>query len=144
VKKNLITAAIGVVLALLVAGCAAPLNEVKPTGPGGASPGGSWVLTSWNDPSAVPGEPNSITLTIADGRVSGKAACNQYSGPVKIDGKGFSAGDMATTLMACFDDLAAAENTYLSLLAGVDSWSIDGGELVLSTNGVETLRYKAA
>ena len=143
-KKNLIVAAVGVLLALLVAGCAAPLNEVRPAGPGVASPGGSWVLTSWSDPSAVPTDPNSITLTIADGRVSGKSACNQYNGPVKIDGKGFSAGDMATTMMACFDDLASAENTYLRLLADVDAWSIDGGELVLSTNGVETLRYKAA
>jgi len=149
VKKNLIIAAIGVFLAMLVAGCAVPLNEVKPAGPGGAggagSPAGSWALTSWSDASAVPNDPNSITLVIADGRVSGKSACNQYMGPVTIDGNGFTVGDLASTMMACLDDtLASAESTYLHLLAEVDGWSVDGGELVLSSGGTETLRYKAA
>jgi hypothetical protein len=33
---------------------------------------------------------------------------------------------------------------YLPALEAVDSWAIEDGELVLSTDGEETLRYGAA
>ena len=142
-KKNLIIAAVGVFLALLVAGCAKPIEAAKPAEPGGASsPAGAWVLTSWQDSSQVPVD--KITLYIADGQISGKSACNQYTGAATIDDSSFVAGPLAVTRMACLDDAqTAAENTYLRLIAELTTWSIDDGQLVLSAGATETLRFKA-
>jgi hypothetical protein len=46
--------------------------------------------------------------------------------------------------MACEDAKSAAEAVYLPALEAVDSWAIEDGELVLSTDGEETLRFAAA
>jgi heat shock protein HslJ len=46
--------------------------------------------------------------------------------------------------MACEEAQSAAEAAYLPALEGADGWAIEGGELVLSTSGEETLRFSAA
>ena len=137
--KKMIVAALGLLLTVLVAGCTSA-NAAGPVAGAGA-PVGGWVLEAWNDPSAVPND--GITLQLADGLVSGKAACNNYSGPVMMDNGNFSVGNLAVTRMACLDaGLAAAEDTYLRLLGEVTGWFSDGTSLVLTTNGAETLRFK--
>ena len=38
---------------------------------------------------------------------------------------------------------STAENTYRSIFADVDGWAIEDGELILSSDGDEVLRYAA-
>ena len=46
--------------------------------------------------------------------------------------------------MACEEPKMAVEAAYLPALEAADAWAIEGGELVLSSGGDETLRFSAA
>jgi len=45
--------------------------------------------------------------------------------------------------MACEEAKMAAEAAYLPALEAADAWTIDGDELVLSSDGRETLRFSS-
>jgi heat shock protein HslJ len=47
-------------------------------------------------------------------------------------------------MMACEEPKQTVETTYLQALEAAGAWSIDGGELVLSSNGDETLRFSSS
>ena len=51
---------------------------------------------------------------------------------------------IASSAMACPRPEKETEETYLSVYAEVDGWSIEDSELVLSADGDEVLRYAAA
>jgi len=102
---------------------------------------GEWTLVSWSDPAALPDMP--ITLLVEDARVSGKSACNNYSGPLEATDSTFSVGLLATTMMLCSDDLNTAETTYQALLTAVNGWQLNDGALSLTTDGIEHLRFTA-
>ncbi|MDR0488315.1 MAG: META domain-containing protein [Propionibacteriaceae bacterium] len=102
---------------------------------------GSWALVSWSDAAEIPEVP--ITLIIESPLVFGVSACNNYSGPITIKGDSWKVGELATTMMYCMDT-AEAETTYLALFNSVDTWFLDGGSLVLTSNGVEVLRFDKA
>ena len=131
----------GVAAACLIAGVMILTGAARAEGdaPDGATlTQGSWVLTSWSDSSDLPEA--DITLNLEDGHIYGVSACNNYNGPVTIEGNSFQAGLMATTMMFC-EDSADAETTYLALLASVTEWNMDGDSLVLSADGAEILRF---
>jgi heat shock protein HslJ len=46
-------------------------------------------------------------------------------------------------MMACEEAKTATESAFLPALEAADSWAVDGGELVLSSGGEETLRFSA-
>ena len=105
--------------------------------------GSSWTL--------VEGEgitmPKDVTPTIAfeSGTVSGSGGCNRFTGTYDEDGAKLSLGMLATTRMACAEDVMSAEAAYLSALESVSSWSAAGGELMLSdSSGQRLLRYETA
>jgi heat shock protein HslJ len=84
-----------------------------------------------------------ITARFEDGQLSGFSGVNQYSGPYTIDESGsFEAGPFAATLMAGPEPLMKAEQAYLKLLEGCDSYSVKNGTLTLSTDGEDTLVYE--
>ena len=117
-------------------------RDATASGPNGSgTPLGSWVLTSWSDPAKLPGV--AITMNVEATLVNGVSACNNYSGPVTVEGEKFTTGLMATTMMFCADT-AEAETTYLELLATVTTWARDGDSLVLSRDGIEILRFDRA
>jgi heat shock protein HslJ len=60
-----------------------------------------------------------------------------------LDGESITIFPLAATLMACDDHKSAAGAAYLPALESADSWAIDGGELVLSSGGEESLRFGA-
>jgi heat shock protein HslJ len=123
----------------LVMGGAACGGDDDDAGEGPALEGTAWTLTSGVDTveDAVP------TLTLEDGNASGFAGCNQFTGGYEVDGDTISLGPLAATMMACPDDVTAVETAYLPALEAADAWAIDGGELVLSADGEETLRFTA-
>jgi heat shock protein HslJ len=90
--------------------------------------------------------PDDVEMTIAfeSGRASGSGGCNQFMGPYDQAGEQISLGRLASTRMACAEEVMGAERAYLSALESVTSSSATGGVLVLSdSSGQALLRYEA-
>ena len=67
-----------------------------------------------------------VTLTTRNNAtLSGKAACNSYSGKLKIDADNITISRLQSTLMACQEPLSSIERLYLKALEKVHSFSID-------------------
>jgi len=101
--------------------------------------GAEWTLASGVE---APGD-SAPTLTLEGGAASGFGGCNRFSGGYKLDGDSISIGPLAGTMMACEEAKMAAEAAYLPALEAADAWTIDGDELVLSSDGRETLRFSS-
>ncbi len=83
--------------------------------------------------------PNStITLTFENGRLAAKAGCNSMSGPFTVTGDVLNAPQMASTMMACQDDLMAQDRWLATFLAAGPTWTLEGDTLTL-TDGTDTL-----
>jgi heat shock protein HslJ len=67
----------------------------------------------------------------ADGRVSGFAGCNTFSGTFETDGATLTVSRLATTKIACPRPASAVEADYLAALDDVTTWAIDGEGLTL-------------
>ena len=98
-----------------------------------------WLVTRLGD-APVPdngrdGEKIEITMRFdGEGRVSGRAACNQYSAEFELGGEGLSLGRAATTKMACAEPRMMLEGRFLALLSQVRRFDIGpDGELQLIT-----------
>lgn len=106
---------------------------------------GDWTLASGStadgDIAIVDGSPISM-IVAEDGSVSGNSGCNQYTTVATIEGGDVSFGVVASTMMACADDVMAAEAAYVGALGEVNAGQLDGGTLTLSGNGAE-LVYNA-
>jgi putative lipoprotein len=98
-----------------------------------------WTLTSGVEAPAD----SPPTLTLEEELASGFGGCNTFRGPYELDGESIALGPLAGTLMACEEPKMTAEAAYLPALEASDSWAIEGGELVLSGDGDETLRFSA-
>jgi putative lipoprotein len=124
----------------LVAALAAACGGDDDDGDAPSLEGTDWTLASGVDApdDAVP------TLTLDGGNASGFGGCNTFAGGYELDGDSISIGPLAGTLMACEEPKMAVEAAYLPALEAADAWAIEGGELVLSSGGEETLRFSAA
>ena len=73
-----------------------------------------------------------------DGELAtGFAGCNYYEGDYALDADSIEIGGIASSAMACPVPEMEAEETYFSVYAEVDGWSIEDGELVPSAGGDE-------
>lgn len=127
--------ALAVACALLGAGCGDDDETDAPPLEG----------TAWTVVSGVEAPADAIpTLTLEDGNASGFGGCNTFRGGYEVAGDSISIGPLAVTLMACEEPKMAAEGAYLPALEAADGWAIEDGELVLSKDGEETLRFSAS
>ena len=130
----LLVALLAVGLLLTVSGCA-----------GNEDDGGSLKGTEWTLVSGVAAPPDAVPIVKFDGGLAtGFAGCNYYEGDYALDGDSIEIGGIASSAMACPRPEMETEETYLSVYAEVDGWSIEDSELVLSADGDEVLRYAAA
>ena len=91
-----------------------------------------WNLSSLMDQELVAGSSISIQFT-TDGKVSGAAGCNRYSGAYTTSGKSLEiATPLATTMMACEQAVMDQETAYLKALAEVKTFAINGDQLTLN------------
>ncbi|HEX6843711.1 MAG TPA: META domain-containing protein [Actinomycetota bacterium] len=82
------------------------------------------------------------TLTLEGGLASGSGGCNRLSGDYTLDGAGLSFGPLATTKMACPDDVMGQEQAVLAALGDVAGWSVEGDRLALiDADGALLLGY---
>ena len=74
-----------------------------------------------------------VTLEFArDGRLSGRASCNQYSARWKLTGEGLTISEASATKRACAPSLMVQERKFLELLGRTIGFSMDrNGKLVL-------------
>lgn len=106
-------------------------------------PGTAWVLVDLDGEAPI--EDAVPTLAFGeDGTVSGNASCNQYTGPVTIDGSELTFGPLAMTRMMCTDPAVAEQETVFALaLESVESYTVDAeGRLVLE--GEAPLTFEVA
>jgi heat shock protein HslJ len=91
---------------------------------------GNWVVTE------VAGEPlpaaAETTLSVTGARVAGVSACNRYTGSIVLTGEGLQFPRLAGTMMACAEDLMAAEARFLKAMSEVTGFDLDEeGNLLL-------------
>ena len=67
------------------------------------------------------------------GRVSGRAGCNDFSGPIKWDAARITIGPLMLTRKACSLAVSDQETRYLEALAGARAIRADGPYLLIDT-----------
>jgi heat shock protein HslJ len=100
--------------------------------------GTTWYLTSFLDSkgkmwSPVSGAPISLLFS-ADGTLSGKAGCNQYTGSYTVSGNTLAISPtFARTAMFCGEaGVMEREDAYLAVLPQMTLYQITGNQLTLS------------
>lgn len=66
-----------------------------------------------------------------DGRVGGKASCNNYGGAYKVDGGRIDFGPMVATKMACPEPMMSQEHALLTALQGKLAYAVNGNMLTI-------------
>lgn len=91
-----------------------------------------WQLVSWDNPAFVSG--SEIILRFTDKNLNGSTGCNRYQGNYQLKGNQLQIGAIATTRMACADNLMQQERAYLKALETIQSYT-------LTTDGKLEIRY---
>jgi heat shock protein HslJ len=147
------TLPVGVLMGLVLVGCAAGGGNAPPTtrsesaplitpSPPPAAPAGELSGTSWRleDLAGVAALPNiEATLEFPEaGKVAGRASCNRFFGTVEISGESVKFGPLASTKMACIDDATNAQEVkYLQALQGAERFAFDGPALFIYSKGMD-------
>lgn len=82
-----------------------------------------------------------VTIRFDDGRVSGLAGCNRYTGSALIDAGHIAMGPLAMTMRMCRPQVMEVERDYVALLDAVDSVSLLEGRLLMSAGGDSVLIF---
>jgi heat shock protein HslJ len=113
--------------------------------PDQAVEGTTWELTGTVTSDAASSVPDAAeaSLTIEDGQAAIATGCNTGTGSATVGEGTITFGPIATTKMACEDDLMALETTVLAVLSGETTYEVDGDQLTV-TNGDTALQFTAA
>ncbi|NMB67709.1 MAG: META domain-containing protein [Chloroflexi bacterium] len=80
--------------------------------------GTGWILTELNGQPALADV--SVTLEFADGRLGGSDGCNSYGGGYRVeDGRLIVGADMASTLMACADEIMQQASAFSAVFTAI-------------------------
>ena len=89
--------------------------------------------------------PERVTLSFANGRVSGRGGCNQYSGPVEYGNGRMKIGPIISTKMACLENgLMQLESKYLGALQTAESYSVSSSAHLTITTARGPLVFSAS
>ncbi len=92
--------------------------------------GTAWDVISYNNgKEAVTSVLASTTLTMefgSDGTLSGNSGCNTYNGTYSVTGDQIKIGTLATTRMACEQDIMDQETQFLAALESAATYSLSG------------------
>jgi len=142
--RLVLLAASGLVLAA-VTGCALTPDPrpaaAAPTG-GAALGGGEWAVFELNGAAIVAG--SKPTITFEEGRVFGAGSCNRFMGGYKVspDGLKLEMSQMASTMMACPDQLMTQEGQLLGTLGAVTGYQVADGVLTLTAPEGKSIRAR--
>jgi heat shock protein HslJ len=103
--------------------------------------GREWTVAALAGRPALP-EPR-ITMTFAEGRVSGLGSCNRYGAGYTLTGEGLTFSKGMSTMMACPPEIMQQEQEFLGLLEKIKRFSIGpGGALVLEADDGRTIEME--
>lgn len=84
----------------------------------------NWQLLSLGPTKPIGDKP--ITLSFTKDRLAGSAGCNRYMGGFKVKGNQLEIGSsLASTMMACQEDLMKQEASFLKALAAAKDYKIN-------------------
>jgi heat shock protein HslJ len=76
------------------------------------------------------------TATFSEGKITGKASCNNYFTSYEIDGSSLRiTSPIGTTMMMCEDDVMLQERAFLGALETSKSYKTSGNTLEIEYNG---------
>lgn len=96
-----------------------------------AEPEGQWFSRSFHTGEGRPRMPVPVTVTFANGRVSGRSPCNTYFGPYAVRGGAISVGPLSTTRMLCAPERMQEQRRFLRLLGSARTWRLQNEQLTL-------------
>ena len=104
------------------------LLDVSEANPTIALEGTTWVVTGTVANEAISTVPadSMATLTITDGTAAVNTGCNTGSGTVEVTDTTLTFGPIATTRMACPEDVMALETSVVTALDGEVTYEITG------------------
>ena len=95
---------------------------------------GDWTLISYGSSSnptpAVPNTGASLTFG-TDGTIGGNMGCNSFGGDYKVDGETITFGQVASTLMACDEQIMQQESAVFNMFANTATFKVEGSTLTL-------------
>ncbi len=108
---------------------------------------GSWdLLTYYNGNNAMVSVLSGSNITAAftpDGKINGSSGCNGYSAFYSLNGQTLGISQVKSTKMACDPEIMQQENQYLALMQKVNTYEMNGDQMVLYTVlGQKILQYK--
>ena len=114
-------------------------STILPQASGGDLTDQVWELSLLNDKALLPGTSISIQFTAGE-KLGGSSGCNQYSGTYATSGNTLKiASPLASTMMACPQEIMDQESEYLKALGEVRSYSVTGDQLTLSDKQDKTI-----
>lgn len=87
-----------------------------------------WEVTGYNNGRQAVVSPlknTVLTISFADGAVTGSAGCNQFRATYTADGQRLTIGPAAATRKACAEDVMRQEREFLAALQTATAWAID-------------------
>lgn len=95
-----------------------------------------WTLVETGSSPKVP------TLNVENNRISGTGGCNNYFADIVLNTKNgsFVAGSIGSTRMACSN--MTSEQNFFDLLAQVNRYDLNNGELELYKDNLLLLKFK--
>jgi heat shock protein HslJ/uncharacterized lipoprotein YbaY len=104
--------------------------------------GPEWVVEDINGQGIVDRSRASLVFG-PDGRVSGRASCNNFTGQYKLTGEGLTVSQTAGTMMACPPALMDQEAKFLEVLRSVRRFDLTAdGALVLQADDRGTIKAR--
>ena len=117
---------------MALAGCASTEPYLKQVGPlvrgdvpviAGTLDGGPWLVEDINGGGVI--DNARLEMKFADGRVSGRSGCNNFSGNWQQDGTAIVPGPFAVTRMGCSPALMEMERKFLAAIEAVRTVTFD-------------------
>jgi putative lipoprotein len=134
-------ALVGLIIAAALGGCSL-MEPASTSTPKVDLLGGTWVAEDI-DGAGVIDDAQSTVQFGNDGRISGRGACNGYSGTVDLKGAQIIIGQLVSTKMACPPAVMNQENRFLAALQAARTYRTDeNNKLILSdATGTPRLRF---
>ena len=90
------------------------------------------------------GEPEAVTVRLAEGHITGFSGCNQLVGSYRLDGQKLVLDQLAGTMMACPEPARSTEYQFLKSFSGTMQVVIEGNHLTLvPESGGYGLRFES-
>ena len=99
--------------------------------------GTEWLLTDLPGTTVIANSQASFAVR-EDGRATGNASCNRFTGAIEISGSTIKFGPLASTRMACADEaLSAQETQFLKFLSAANRFDMRDPYLLLFAEGYD-------